>query len=81
MRSLKPSHKERKRYLLIEGKNADKESIEEAILNYVGVLGYAKASPRIVKQNNRRIILSINRKELDKVRAAFMLKGGIKILN
>ena len=41
---LKPSMLENKRYLLLDA-NASKEEIETAILNYIGVLGWAKASP------------------------------------
>lgn len=70
MKSLKPSHRERKRYLLIE--KADRQEIEKAILDYIGILGYAKASPRIIKQEKNKMILAINRKELDKIKAAFL---------
>jgi len=70
MKILKPSHREKKRYLLIE--NADKKKIDEAILSYTGILGYAKASPQIIKQGKDKIILVVNRKELDKVRASFL---------
>ncbi len=51
MKSLKPSHRENKRYLLIKGKDAGKKNIEEVILEFVGVLGYAEASPQFIKQN------------------------------
>lgn len=81
MKLLKPSHREKKRYLLLEGKDVDKENIEEAILNYIGILGYAKASPKIITKDKDKIILAVNRKELDKVRASFLLSGKkIKIL-
>jgi RNase P/RNase MRP subunit POP5 len=73
MKSLKPSHREKKRYLLLEG-NTDEKTIEKTILDYIGILGYAKASPKIVKKG-KKAILAINRKELDKVRAAFLLSG------
>jgi len=82
MKALKPSHREKRRYLLISGKNANREDIEEAILKFIGVLGYAKASPMFVKleqekleKHKGKIILSINREELDKVRAAFLMSG------
>lgn len=78
MKALKPSHREKKRYLLLEG--TDEKSIDGAILDYVGILGYAKASPKIIARNRDKIILAINRKELDKVRAAFLLAGKIKVL-
>lgn len=77
MKSLKPSHREKKRYLLLE--NASEKEIEKAILDYTGTLGYSRASPKIIKKLEKGVILSINRKELDKVRAAFLLSGKIKI--
>ena len=75
MKSLKPSHKENKRYLLIEGKNASKEKIEKSILEYTGILGFAKTSPQVIKKTARGLILAINRKELDKIRASFLMSG------
>ena len=78
MKKLKPSHREKKRYLLIEG-DLSRKVIDEIILDYVGTLGYAKASPRIIIKGKNRAILAINRKELDKVRAAFLLSGKIKV--
>jgi RNase P/RNase MRP subunit POP5 len=80
MKSLKPSHKEKKRYLLLKGKDIDEKSIDSAILKFIGVLGYAKASPRIIKKSKQQTILSINRRELDKIRASFLLsKKDIRI--
>tara|TARA_Y100000310_G_C19988936_1_gene493221 strand:+ start:366 stop:494 length:129 start_codon:yes stop_codon:yes gene_type:complete len=38
MKPLKPSHRERKRYLLIKGIDASLKKIEEVILEFVGVL-------------------------------------------
>jgi len=70
MKLLKPSHREKKRYLLIE--NAGEKEIEKAILDYIGILGYAKASPKIISRSENKIILAINRKELDRVRAGFL---------
>ncbi len=79
MKKLKPSHREKKRYLLIE--NACEKTIEKVILDYIGILGYAKASPKTIVRLKDKIILAINRSELDKVRAAFLLSGkDIKIL-
>ena len=79
MKALKPSHREHKRYLLISGRDASKENIEEAILKFIGVLGYAKASPQFVKADKPglkdKMVLAINRSELDKVRASFLLSG------
>ena len=68
----------KKRYLLIEAKN--KETVEKAILDYIGILGWAKASPVFV-QTNPRIILSVERKSVIDVRAAMELsESKIKVL-
>jgi len=72
MKALKPSHREKKRYLLIKGKDVDKKTIEETILEFIGVLGWAEASPQIIKDKKTSIILCINRKSLDKIRASFI---------
>jgi|TARA_B100001971_G_C18247652_1_gene575561 RNase P/RNase MRP subunit POP5 len=73
MKNLKPSHREKKRYLLVKGKEVNKKNIEETILELIGTLGYAEASPQIIKQNKNSIILAINRTSLDKIRTSFML--------
>ncbi|MBI2047154.1 hypothetical protein HYT26_03260 [Candidatus Pacearchaeota archaeon] len=65
---IKPSMKEKKRYLLLET-NAAKSEKEQAILDYIGILGYAKAAPAFVRSN----ILAVNREDVDKVRAALAL--------
>ena len=73
MKALKPSHREKKRYVLIKGKDANKKHIEEVILEFIGVLGWAEASPQIVKSSKDSVILTINRKSLDKIRASFVM--------
>ena len=75
MKPLKPSHRERKRYLLIKGKDVNKKTIEEAILEFIGVLGFAESSPQIIKSNKNSLILVINRKSLDKIRASFVMSN------
>lgn len=78
---LKPSAKARKIYLLIEG--GSRVEVEKAILDYLGALGWAKASPIFVEGGKMegRIVLAVERDELDNVRAAFgASKLGIKIL-
>tara|TARA_Y100000034_G_scaffold127091_1_gene179347 strand:+ start:4152 stop:4421 length:270 start_codon:yes stop_codon:yes gene_type:complete len=67
MNKLKPSARISKRYLLLKGKKAE---IEKAILDYIGVLGYAKASP-IWVHRMKGMVLAVNRKEIDNVRGAF----------
>ena len=68
MKALIPSHREKKRYLLLRGKNL-KEEVQKAIKDFVGILGLSEASPRWVKKD----ILSINRKSLDKIKASFAI--------
>jgi len=75
MKNLKPSHREKKRYLLVEGKDASQKDIDGAILEYIGVLGFAKASPQIIQRTGRGLVLAVNRKELDKIRASFLMSG------
>ena len=73
MKPLKPSHREKKRYLLVKGKDVNKKNIEEIILEFIGVLGWAESSPQIVKSNKNSVILTINRKSLDKIRSSFVM--------
>jgi len=70
MKALKPSMREKKRYLKISGKNLDK-NIEKAILEFIGALGMAKASPKFIKKSKNSAVISINRKALNHVRASF----------
>lgn len=65
---LKPSMREKKRYLLLETE-ASKAEIEQAMLDYIGILGHAKAAPAFVRNN----ILAVNREDVDKIRAALAL--------
>jgi RNase P/RNase MRP subunit POP5 len=73
MKALKPSHREKKRYLLIKGKDANKETIEKVILEFIGVLGFAESNPQIIKSNKNSVILAIDRKSLDKIRTSFVM--------
>ncbi|MBM3247554.1 hypothetical protein FJZ17_03395 [Candidatus Pacearchaeota archaeon] len=79
MKALKPAHREHKRYLLISG--ASSREIDEAIIRFLGVLGYAKASPMFVKDNSgkhkqaSKIILSVNRAELENIKASLVFSG------
>jgi len=75
MKALKPSHREKRRYLVISGKDANQKITEEAILKFLGILGYAKVSPQIVKKAENRAIISIKHTELDRVRAALLMSG------
>lgn len=71
MKPLKPSMRERKRYLLIKGKNL-KENIEKAILEFVGVLGMSKTGLGWIKVNTKSnsAVISINREAVNSVRAS-----------
>ena len=72
MKALRPSLRENKRYLFIRGTDV-RRTAEQAILDFVGVLGYAKASPGWIKGEKDSAILSINRESLEVVRAALVL--------
>lgn len=68
MKSLIPSHREKKRYLLLEGKDL-KKNVEKAILEYTGTLGMSKCGLSFVKNN----IICINRESINLVRASFAI--------
>ena len=73
---LKPSHRENRRYLIIcESSN---EKIEKVLLNYLGVFGFAKAGYIKVKKQGDKIVGSVVRKELEKVKAG-LAGEGIKV--
>jgi RNase P/RNase MRP subunit POP5 len=75
---LEPSNRIKKRYLLLKG--IDKEDLEKLILDYIGILGWSRASPSIISKSEG-IILAINRKELDNVKAALELsKINLKLI-
>ena len=65
MLKLKSSARESNRYLLIRG---GRDEVEKAILDYVGILGWAKAAPHFVKKQGNNYILAVSRKEIDKIR-------------
>ena len=69
MKSLKPSMRENKRYLLVKGKNL-KKNIEEAILDFIGVLGMSKTGLGWIKLKSDSAIISVNREMVDSVRAS-----------
>ena len=69
MKSLKPSMRKNKRYLLVKGKNL-KDNIEKAILDFIGVLGMSKAGLSYIRVNKNSAVISINREAVNKVRAS-----------
>ncbi len=70
MKSLKPSQRENKRYLLIKGKNL-RENIEKAVKDFIGVLGMSKAALSTIKFGDGWTIISVNRESVNHVRASF----------
>ena len=75
---LSPSNKIKRRYLLIG--SGDKSKIEKVILDYVGILGWAKAQVVFVETKTPKgIVLSVDRKEADNIKAALEL-GKVKVL-
>lgn len=71
MRNLKPSMREKKRYLIVRGKNL-KENIEKAILEFVGVLGMSKTGLSWININakSNTAVISVNREAVNQVRAS-----------
>lgn len=70
MKSLKPSQREKKRYLLVKGRNL-RENIEKAILDFIGVLGMSKAGLEFIKSDSDSAIIAVNRKSVEHIRASF----------
>jgi RNase P/RNase MRP subunit POP5 len=78
MLKLKSSARIKKRYILFSKGNEGE--IKKTILDSIGILGWARASPVFVKGKDK-VILSVDRKEIDNVRAAFEIsERDIKIL-
>jgi len=72
MKPLKPSMREKKRYLLVKGKDP-KENIEKALKDFLGVLGMSKLGLGWIKTTKESAIISINRKMVDNVRASLVV--------
>jgi RNase P/RNase MRP subunit POP5 len=72
---LKPSARIKRRYLLLEG--GKREEMGKILLDYLGVLGWAKASPIFVEGGEKEgmSILAVERGEVGSVRAAFEMSG------
>ena len=69
---LKPSARDKRRYFLVGASNA---KVEAAILEYVGVLGFAKSAYMYVKKSKGKSVGSCVVKSLDDVRAALAFAG------
>lgn len=68
MKSLKPSAREKKRYLSVTGSVGD---IEKAILEYTGVLGMSKTGLVWISSGKNKAVIGVNREVLNNVRASF----------
>ena len=83
MKSLKPSMREKKRYLLVHGEDLRK-NIEKAILDFIGVLGFSKVGLEFIKSDKDSAIISVNREMVDSVRASlcvFSKKMEVKMVS
>lgn len=78
MKKLKllPSARDSRRYFITNC--TDRDKIEKAILDYIGVLGFAKSAFMFAENPERKIIGSCVRESLEDVRASLAWKG-IKI--
>ena len=72
MKSLKPSMRENKRYLLVKGENL-KTNIEKAILEFAGMQGMSKACLNFIEAKKDSAIVSVNREAVDSVRASLVV--------
>jgi RNase P/RNase MRP subunit POP5 len=72
MKSLKPSMRENKRYLLVKGENL-KENVEKAIFDFIGILGMSRTGLHFIKTNTNSAIISINREAINEVRASLCI--------
>ena len=68
MKSLKPSMREKKRYLLLKG-NSLRTNVKKAIIDGIGAIGMSKAGFSWINDN----IVAINRESLNDVRACFAI--------
>lgn len=65
---LKPSARDSRRYFLVEC--SENKKIEQAILDYIGILGMAKSAYFFVEQKQDKIIGSCLREKLNDVLAS-----------
>ena len=72
MKPLKPSMREKKRYLLVKGKNL-RNNIEKSILDFIGVLGMSKTALQFIRTGKDSVIISINRETVNHIRASLIV--------
>ena len=70
MKPLRPSMREKKRYLFVKGELKD---IEKAIFEGTGVLGISKTGLNWIKSDKKSAIISVNRGAVDSVKACFAI--------
>ncbi|MGB9707730.1 MAG: hypothetical protein ACPLXC_00125 [Candidatus Pacearchaeota archaeon] len=75
---LLPTLREKRHYLVIKSKkvlneNELKEKIDKAILDFIGIYGYAKAGVLFIELRKNYAIISIVTKLVDKVKASLTL--------
>ena len=86
---LKPSLKQKKRYVLFEIQAAKAfslpevaEAIEASLQRFLGELGLAKASPMLVKEKwnekKQRLVIKVNHNYVDELKSAVILNKKIK---
>lgn len=72
MKPLKPTMREKKRYLLVKGQNSA-ENIKKSLFEFLGVLGMSKTNLAFISKNKNFSIISVNREMLNQVRAGLCL--------
>ena len=71
---LKPSARDKRRYILVSG-SVDKEHIDDIMLKYLGIFGFARAAYKLVSKSRNKIVISCLRKYLNDVKSALLLEG------
>ncbi|MDP3992418.1 MAG: hypothetical protein Q8P79_02850 [Nanoarchaeota archaeon] len=83
MKSLKPTMRENKRYVLVFGQSLRK-NVKKAILEGIGVIGLSRAGFSWIKAGKDSAIFAVNREALNEVRACFAIfpeKISVKIVS
>ncbi len=78
---VKASARVQRQYLLLQA--ASKEVVEQALLDYLGVLGWARAAPVFISEKRRHvpgIILAVQRAAMHDVRAACELHSSVSVI-
>ena len=73
MKSLKPSMREKKRYLFIQGNGNLRENILKATREFLGEYGMSKTALTFIKSEKDKIVISINREMLNQIRASLCI--------